>query len=332
MNMKSAVLVFVMFLAASSSALPLTEKSRAVCEQSVIDEVNNDRNSTWVARDYSEDLFRGMDMTEVKQSLLGLRIDREYSHVPLKSHKALDIDLPDEFNAYEAWPLYMHPIRDQMHCGSCWAFAASEVLGDRFALASKGKINHVLSPEDMVSCDKTDHGCQGGYLDKAWAYLADTGIVTEECFPYGAGKGTAPACRMSCVNSSTPFKKYKAADVYQLRGEEDIMKEVYINGPVEAGFRVYSSFMSYSSGVYKHKILDIVEGGHAIKIVGWGVQEPVHFWQKPVKYWLCANSWTTGWGDKGFFKIVRGENRLGKSECVIEDEVFAGHPLLPSPP
>jgi len=31
-----------------------------------------------------------------------------------------------------------------------------------------------------------------------------------------------------------------------------------------------------------------VEGGHAIKIVGWGVQEPVHFWQKPVKYWLVV--------------------------------------------
>ena len=29
-----------------------------------------------------------------------------------------------------------------------------------------------------------------------------------------------------------------------------------------------------------------VEGGHAMKIVGWGVQEPVHFWQKPVKYRL----------------------------------------------
>ena len=113
----------------------------------------------------------------------------------------------------------MHPIRDQMRCGSCWAFAASEVLGDRFALASQGKINHVLSPEDMVSCDKGDHGCNGGYLDHAWEYLQDTGIVTEQCFPYGAGRGLAPACRTACVNASVPFTKYKAADYYQLKGE-----------------------------------------------------------------------------------------------------------------
>ena len=54
----------------------------------------------------------------------------------------------------------------------------------------------------------------------------------------------------------------------------------------------------------------------------------VHWWQKPTKYWLCANSWTEKWGDKGFFKIARGANKLGNSECGIQDEVFAGHPLL----
>ena len=98
-------------------------------------------------------------------------------------------------------------------------------------------------------------------------------------------------------------------------------------GPVETAFTVYSDFENYVSGIYKHTT-GATAGGHAVKIVGWGEQQPQHFWQKPVKYWLCANSWTTGWGDKGFFKIVRGVNKIGHSECGIEDEVFAGHPLL----
>ena len=248
-------------------------------------QVNGDANSTWVGRE--SDVFKGMTMAEFRESMLGLRMDRAYADVPVRSHKLMDLGaLPEEFNAYEAWPHYMHPIRDQMRCGSCWAFAASEVLSDRFALASKGAINHVLSPEDMVSCDKTDSGCHGGYLDHAWKYLAEVGIVTDACFPYGAGKGVAPACRTTCVNASIPFKKYKSADFYQVKGEEDIMKEIYTHGPVEAGFRVYSSFMSYASGVYKKKFFDVMEGGHAIKIVGWGVQQPKHFWQKPVKYLL----------------------------------------------
>merc|ERR1719199_2362362 len=317
---------FLLIAAGCAAAVPVVDRHRPVCDKRVIAEVNSDPNSTWVARE--SDVFRGVSMTQFRKSFLGLKFDREYEYVPVKSHKGLDIDLPVEFNAYEAWPKYMHPIRDQMRCGSCWAFAASEVLGDRFALASKGKINHVLSPEDMVSCDKGDHGSSGGYLDHAWEYLRDTGIVSEACFPYGAGKGVAPACRTTCVNASVPFKKYKSADFYQLKDEEDIMKEIYLNGPVEAGFRVYTSFMSYSTGVYKKRFFDILEGGHAIKIVGWGVQAPRHWWQKPTKYWLCANSWTEKWGDRGFFKIARGANKVGSSECGIQDEVFAGHPRL----
>ncbi|KAJ1491229.1 hypothetical protein T484DRAFT_1613031, partial [Baffinella frigidus] len=66
--------------------------------------------------------------------------------------------------------------------------------------------------------------------------------------------------------------------------------------PTEAGFRVYTSFMAYHSGVYHKRFLDLMEGGHAIKIVGWGAQP----------YWLCASSWTDAWGDKGFFKIRCG--------------------------
>jgi len=323
------VVAAAVVLLTGCTAIPVADrKSQApVCNPHVIAEVNGDANSTWVGRE--SDVFKGMTMAEFRESMLGLRMDRAYADVPVRSHKLLDLGaLPEEFNAYEKWPHYMHPIRDQMRCGSCWAFAASEVLSDRFALASKGAINHVLSPEDMVSCDKSDSGCHGGYLDHAWKYLAEVGIVTDACFPYGAGKGVAPACRTTCVNASIPFKKYKSADFYQVKGEEDIMKEIYTHGPVEAGFRVYSSFMSYASGVYKKKFFDVMEGGHAIKIVGWGVQQPKHFWQKPVKYWICANSWTEKWGDKGFFKIVRGVNKIGSSECGIEDQVFAGHPLL----
>ena len=63
--------------------------------------------------------------------------------------------------------------------------------------------------------------------------------------------------------------------------------------------------------MYQH-VTGNLEGGHAIKILGWGTEGGVD-------YWLCANSWTTDWGDKGFFKIKRGTNH-----CNIEDMVVAG--------
>jgi len=78
---------------------------------------------------------------------------------------------------------------------------------------------------------------------------------------------------------------------------------------------VYKSFFSYTSGVYHKGIFEFTpEGGHAIKILGWGTENGT-------PYWLCANSWGTAWGDSGFFKIKQGN-------CKIESQVFAGLPSL----
>ena len=96
---------------------------------------------------------------------------------------------PANFDARTQWPKFVHNVRDQQKCGSCWAFGASEAFSDRLAIASAGKTNVVLSPEDLVSCDTGDYGCGGGYMEHAWEYLLNTGIVSDTCFPYTAGTG-----------------------------------------------------------------------------------------------------------------------------------------------
>lgn len=64
---------------------------------------------------------------------------------------------------------------------------------------------------------------------------------------------------------------------------------------METGFTVYSDFFNYKSGVYSH-VSGGVAGGHAVKILGWGIDNGVN-------YWLCANSWGPLWGESGFFRI-----------------------------
>jgi cathepsin B len=67
------------------------------------------------------------------------------------------------------------------------------------------------------------------------------------------------------------------------------MADILANGPVEAGFSVYQDFMSYKSGVYQHRSGGLL-GGHAVKVVGWGVDS-----DNGTPYWLVANSWTDNW-------------------------------------
>jgi len=217
-----------------------------------------------------------------------------------------DAAIPSNFSAVENWPGLVKPIRDQAQCGSCWAFSAAEVLSDRLAIVKKDATTPVLSPEDLVSCDKSDNGCGGGRLPSAWSYLKSTGIVTDKCFPYGAGTGTAPACSNKCADGSTwASSKVKAASSYAIKGVANMQKEIMTNGPVQVAFKVYKSFMSYKSGVYqKHWWELLPEGGHAVKIVGWGTESGTD-------YWLVANSWNTTWGLKGYFKIKRGSNQCG---------------------
>ena len=76
------------------------------------------------------------------------------------------------------------------------------------------------------------------------------------------------------------------------------------------GFSISSTqdFEDYAGGIYQ-RTTGKPAGGHAVKIVGWGVENGT-------KYWKVANSWNPYWGEKGFFRIVRGKN-----ECGIEDQV-----------
>jgi len=75
------------------------------------------------------------------------------------------------FDSRTKWGNWVHAIRDQASCGSCWAFGATEAFTDRLAIYSKGAIDVVTSPQDLVSCSTANFGCGGGYLLTAWQYL-----------------------------------------------------------------------------------------------------------------------------------------------------------------
>lgn len=230
---------------------------------------------------------------------------------------------PAVFDSRQQWPQCdtMRQIRNQKHCGSCWAFAAVEAMSDRECVFNQ--VNVALSAEDMNSCNKGTvlkcGSCHGGQPGCAWGYWVKHGVVTEECYPYTAGNDTSmdtPKCLSRCTGNTQKVwaqDKHMGKKHYTVTGEENMKTEVATNGPFEVAFTVYEDFMSYASGIYHH-VSGSREGGHAVKLVGYGEENGV-------KFWTLANSWGTGWGEKGFFRIRRGTN-----ECGIESQGWGGIP------
>jgi len=261
---------------------------------------------------FEEHPFKNYTKRQIKK-LLGLRQMKDRTNSPMLPVGEVSQDLPDSFNSLTQWPECVHEIRDQGHCGSCWAHAASEVLSDRYCIASNKTVNVVLSPQEMVSCDYMDLGCSGGILTMSWVYLRMFGIATEQCKPYKSGDGSVPSCpwfEKTCEDGST-YKKYKASSFYWLLTINGIKESLMTKGPVETGFSVYEDFMNYKSGVYKRQS-DTMLGGHAVKIVGWGKENGE-------EHWIVANSWGPSWGETGYFRIAFGECGFDSTGMIAGD-------------
>lgn len=318
--MKVAIFVVLACVAfASASRL-----DRPVIDEEMIRTINNAKTS-WTARRNSN--FEGMTLRQAKK-LLGTYINSRpfIAGIPDVELDVNEAALPSSFDWRQQGDC-VHHIRNQEQCGSCWAFGATEALSDRFCIKSNGAklpVNQYpkgLSPENLVSCDTENMGCNGGYLQYAWSYMVNPGVVTNQCFPYNAGAGTPGPCISRCVNGASwaPYK-VQSGTVQHVMGVNSIMQNLQADGPQEVAFTVYEDFFHYESGVYQHE-WGGVAGGHAVKFVGWGFDQ-----NSNLPYWIVANSWGTGWGELGGFFWIR----KGVDECGIESSVYAGTPDLNS--
>lgn len=173
--------------------------------------------TTWTPMEVHENPLAHLSEEEIK-GLLGTQLLSDKNEWIENEDVS---DLPANFDWREetlGTPMEkcIHEIRNQAQCGSCWAFGAAETLSDRFCLATEGEFDEELSPQDMVSCDYTNMGCNGGILATAWEYLVYNGITTEKCRPYTAGGGNVHKCQTGkCFDNTETcdYKKYKCSGI-----------------------------------------------------------------------------------------------------------------------
>jgi len=289
----------------------------------LIESINSNEKSTWKAG--MNEFFSEKDLQDAKRLMGWVPSGNK---LPIKEIDPAS-DIPDSFDSATQWPNCdtIGTIYNQADCGSCWAFGCVEAVSDRFCIFSKASFNEILSFQDETSCNEMCGGCEGGDPNSAWEFVAESGLVTNSCYPYSIPTCPpaqqpclnfvdTPNCLSTCNSTSEKWTPYMLSSAYGVGSNVSaIQTEIMTNGPVEACFTVYADFVTYKSGVYQYQNGSAL-GGHCIKIIGWGVENGL-------PYWLCNNSWTTYWGWNGQFKILRGQD-----ECGIEDEVVAGIPNI----
>jgi parallel beta-helix repeat protein len=255
-----------------------------------IGDVISDRSAKWIADETS---VSGLSWNE-KQRLCGDQgtIATIGHEISLDSYPpSFDWRTKDGFD-------WTTPIRHQGSCGSCYIFCSLAVV-EALKNIEEGDpdIDVDLSEQFVLSCCPSCGGCEGGWPSSVLEFVRTTGAPDEACFPYQADDDIP--CGAACPDWEARATKITGWDSITLTKENMIAH--LLNGPVTTGMKVYEDFYTYAGGIYKHVWGDPV-GYHAIAIVGY---------DDIGGYWICKNSWGTGWGEDGWFRIEYGE-------CEIE--------------
>ena len=202
----------------------------------------------------------------------------------------------------------IHPIRDQGSCGSCWAFATSEVASDRACIDAKNEKydNLIFSPQYLVDCDKVESGCNGAATQRVIGWIAQNGIALDSCYPYEARNGVCRTETLGCKKFT--FKDDKIWQGTKANVEE--LQKALKDGPLYFSMQVKSGFQQWNPAtdfIYQEAFGSSSLGGHAVKALGWGTdaarENDPKFSYIESHYWIVANSWGPRWGDAGFFRI-----------------------------
>jgi len=248
-----------------------------------------------------------MDMTpaEFKQTILMNKLSQKEDpkngpYTPLQA----TVKAPSSFD-WRSRPGVVTPVYNQGQCGSCWAFSATENIESQYALA--GHPLKSLSQQQIVSCDTTDYGCEGGWPYNAYKYVMSAGgqeLYSD--YPYTAETGT---CQFNAAYIYAKINGWQY--VTQNQDEQEMVNYLVANGPLSICVDA-ETWQYYTSGV-----LTAANCGtsidHCVEAIGYnlGASTP---------YWIVRNSWGQDWGVAGYIWL-----QYGKDTCAMAQVVTNSH-------
>jgi len=213
--------------------------------------------------------------------------------------KADKVDLPTLFDWRDQGAVTA--VKDQEQCGSCWAFSATEAVESAWILAKKGTNGTVdLAPQQIVDCDTTSDGCDGGETGSAYKYLIGTGgEESEQSYPYEGQDGTCQFQKSLVVATISDYKM--ATSFYD---EHTLQNNLVAWGPLSVCVDA-SAWQDYVNGIMTHDecaFINILD--HCVQLVGYNTTSGT-------PYWIVRNSWNTDWGIEGYIYLEMWHDTCG---------------------
>jgi len=222
----------------------------------------------------------------------------------------------------------LSPVKNQGQCGSCWAFAATQLTETAYSL-SHNATPPVLAPEQIVQCYGSDGdltkcsagsgpageqgcgGCSGGLVQDALKYVtSSSGLSTDSAYPYVSGTtGNHPIVKChSGLKAGVKVQKFQGGTAVT---EAELENAIATHGSASVNIDASSmAFMDYHSGVFSASSCG-TRVDHAVVAVGYTPD-----------YWIVKNSWGSSWGNKGFIYIGRAG-----AKAASKDDPIAGQDL-----
>jgi len=209
-------------------------------------------------------------------------------------------------------------VKDQGHCGSCWAFASTGVIESHAAIKYPGKLFD-LSPQQIASCAPNPNscggtgGCEGSTSELAFDYVASSSGLLQE-FQYGYSSyysGVAGKCAIP--QNSIPKVELTGYVKLEENNYWDLMEAVATKGPIAVSVDA-SEWHSYSSGIFDGCNQTNPDINHAVILMGYGTDQSTG-----KDYWLVRNSWSASWGESGYIRLARSEKQICGIDITPQD-------------
>jgi C1A family cysteine protease len=191
------------------------------------------------------------------------------------------------------------PVKNQLQCGSCWTFSATETIESANLIAGKITTSTWLAPQQIVDCDQNGDGCGGGWPSQAMQFIiSQGGQDTESSYPYTATDGT---CKEAQGTIGATIKS-----VIPVSQNENQMYAALRRSPLSICADA-SSWQDYSGGIFTASQCT-TNIDHAIQLTGYNPSQG--------GYWVVRNSWGADWGLDGFIWLQYGQDTCGITSYV----------------